>query len=172
MWVTRLATKWAKTRSEYDALVSRYLVPAFLLAQILAPPDHDRPTLLFCHSHCFHLNQERPINMDKIEASSEEIVSVQHAAHTLTQEHKNRILALCVANNVSLLDKTLDQIVSMHDTTKGAVLLFARDSLGRNAAHHAAIGHSEGKFPLSLFSICCQHLANSMLSRRPSGHRN
>ena len=84
--------------------------------------------------------------MDERTASNEQYLSVRRTAHMLTPNDKDRLLALCKANEVDLLNEALEKIATEHNTTKAVVILWAIDSIGRNAVHYAAMGDSFGKF--------------------------
>jgi hypothetical protein len=80
--------------------------------------------------------------MDSIPVSEHELASFFGTAGLLTEEQQTRILALSASNEVPSLDALLTDIASQHGTTKGSLLLRARDADGRNAVHHAAAGHA------------------------------
>jgi hypothetical protein len=80
--------------------------------------------------------------MDNTAMPKHELASLRDTAGLLTEEQQTQILTLSAANEVPSLDALLTEIASQHGTTKGALLLRARDADGRNAVHHAAAGHA------------------------------
>lgn len=80
--------------------------------------------------------------MDRIPVSDHELSSFRGTAGLLTEEQQSQILTLSAANEVPCLDALLTGAASQHGTTRGALLLRARDADGRNAVHHAAAGHA------------------------------
>lgn len=81
--------------------------------------------------------------MDSIPASDHELVSFRSTAGILTEKQQTQIIALSAANEVPCLDALLTELSAQHGTTKGVLLLRARDAVGgRNAVHHAAANHA------------------------------
>lgn len=84
--------------------------------------------------------------MTDITVTAEEVEDLRRARDVLTREQKTEILGFCTRGDAAALERTLAGIAARHGVTRGALLFWARDAVGRNAAHYAAMVGSAGKF--------------------------